>query len=189
MKKQVTGALFFFLSLILAIPPVFSQSTDEDHERENRKPREKSRVEVREPDAGSKYLFQSSDLKGGTYVVSSGDGFSFVGDRSSQSSQLSLSKRFDGETTENEGTYEVEEGVRHISLSLSGSVKEGKIIISVKLPDGELFKKMTIDNSADIQFSQMISTNKDETKYSGKWTYEIEAVKAVGSYRLTIQTN
>ena len=125
--------------------------------------------------------------KYGNYILSSPDGgIYFTGPNAGQSSQLSLSKSFDGESTKNEGTFEVDEKVAYINFSINGSVREGRIRISITLPNGEKMKEMTIDNTADIQFNQMIRPRLEENKYSGKWTYEIEAVKAVGNYRLSL---
>ena len=127
--------------------------------------------------------------KYGNYVIAPPDGgVYFTGPNAGQSSQLSLSKSFDGESTKNEGTFEVDEKVAYINFSINGSVKEGRIRIIITLPNGEKLKEMTIDNTADIQFNQMIRPRSEENKYSGKWNYEIEAVKAVGNYRLSLQT-
>ncbi|MCF8346660.1 MAG: hypothetical protein K9G38_05570 [Bacteroidales bacterium] len=122
------------------------------------------------------------------YYFQRGDGILFYGHQTGKSSQLSLSKSFDDESVKNENTFDVDKSVQSINFSISGSVEKGKIIISITLPDGEKLKEMTLDSSADIQFSQMIRPSKDDSKYGGKWTYTIEAVEATGHYRLSIQT-
>jgi len=122
----------------------------------------------------------------GTAVVPGS--YFFPGGSGSSSSQLSLSKSFDGESKSNEGSFNVDESVRHISLSLNGSVKEGSIKITIQLGNNDIIKDITIDESADIQFTQSIKISEDEKKYYGNWTYLVEAKQAKGQYRLSINT-
>ncbi len=125
-----------------------------------------------------------------SYVIHSGDGgYTFFTNQGKSSSQLRLTKRFEGESASNEGTFEVDETVHNINFTLNGKVRDGEIRVKLLLPDGKAFKDMQIDNSADIQYSQMIRIAENEKKYYGKWTYKIEAVKADGTYSLQISTN
>ena len=64
----------------------------------------------------------------------------------------------------------------------------GEIKIKISLSNGDVFKELTIDESADIQFNQNITIKDDEEKYFGKWKYIVESVSAKGSYRLMIST-
>ncbi len=195
MKKLFTVSILLIVTAVLSVPSALSQSGSRESERERKREREiieGRKAEVlskREAEARTEYYFQSKAPSGGTYVVSGGDGFVFDISDGSQSSQLSLSKRFDGESVENEGTFEVDDQVSQISINLGGAVKEGKITLKIKLPNKEDLKEMTIDNTADVQFNQMIRITGEDSKYTGKWTYEIKAVKAVGNYRLTIHTH
>jgi hypothetical protein len=124
-----------------------------------------------------------------SYAISSGDGYVFFNQSGNTSSQLSLSKTFEADSKKNEGTFNVDESIKNINVMVNGSVKTGKIIITLMLPDGKALKEITIDESADIQFNQNIRIAKDETKYFGKWTYIVEPVKATGKYRLSLNTN
>lgn len=121
-------------------------------------------------------------------TYSTGDGVYIMSSSGSSSSQLSLSKSFDGQSSENDGTFDVDESVRQIALQMSGSVKEGSIEIIITLPDGNELKDITIDTSADIQFNQTIKIAADEERYHGTWEYSVKSEKAVGFYRLSIQT-
>lgn len=154
---------------------------------------EQVRVEAREREhARVAYGVASAGRAQAAPTVSSsystGDGFFFTNALGGSSSQISLSKTFHGESKKNEGAFDVDNTVRIITLSLSGDVKEGEIKIIISLPDGKKLKEMTIDESANIQFNQTIKISEEEKKYYGKWKYNIEAVKAIGSYRLGIST-
>jgi len=180
-------AMFSFVST--------AQSRSSSSERERERAREEynvqEKLEQMEKLRAEKEV-QFERLHAGKYdnfIISSPEGgVFFTSPNAGQSSQLSLSKSFDGESTKNEGTFEVDKKVAYINFSINGSVKEGRIRINIVLPTGEKLKEMTIDNTADIQFNQMIRPRSEENKYSGKWTYEIEAIKAVGNYRLSLQT-
>jgi hypothetical protein len=117
-----------------------------------------------------------------------GDGIYVMSNSGNSSSQLSLSKSFEGESKKNEGSFDVDETVRNITLTLSGEVETGEIKIKLILSNGDIIKELTIDESADIRFNQSIKINEKEKKYYGKWRYTVEAVNAEGEYRLSIGT-
>jgi len=107
-----------------------------------------------------------------------------------KSSQLMLSKHFSGESVSKSGTFTVDEDIRSLRISIQGSIRnEGSITITIYSPDDELFKELEIDNSADVHWSQVFSIRDENDKYSGEWTYEIEADKAEGQYNLSITTH
>lgn len=105
-------------------------------------------------------------------------------------SQLTLRKSFKETTNTSRGQFDVEPGVRHFRCMISGSVKSGEIMIGIEYPDGKVFKELTINSSADINFSQSISIKEaDLKKYTGTWNYMIKAEKAEGNYMVQIMTN
>ena len=159
------------------------RASAEEAERSSERARTSYREAVR-VSAGAKQAYPAPP----TMSYSTGDGVYIMSSSGSSSSQLSLSKSFDGQSSENDGTFDVDETVRHISLQLSGSVKEGEIEITITLPDGDELKDLTIDTSADIQFSQSIKISAAEDRYYGQWEYTVESDEAVGHYRLSIQT-
>jgi len=108
---------------------------------------------------------------------------------SQNNSQLMLSKNYSGTDAENEGVFQIEKSVRQIRFSIEGSVREGSITVKLLLPGGDVFKELTIDESADVRFSQSLVIMEDENKYSGNWKYTIKARNADGNYRLSISTN
>jgi hypothetical protein len=170
--------------LLLGSSALLAQSKEEAEREKVRQFREQAKAEAE---------FRSREearVSSGTYVVpsSGGNEFFFFNQGGSTSSQLSLSKSFEGESTNNSGSFEVDNNVNHINLNLNGSVKSGKIKITVLLPDGDILKDVTIDESADIQYNQSIRISDEQKKYYGNWTYIIESVKATGRYRFMIQS-
>jgi carboxylesterase type B len=105
-------------------------------------------------------------------------------------SQLTLRKNFRGTTSTSKGEFDVDPNIHRFRCMITGSVRTGQIMIGVKYPDGKTFKELVINSSADINFSQSISiTEGEEKKYSGTWTYVINAEEAEGNYMLQISTN
>ena len=147
----------------------------------------RARISYRE-DEGSTYFTKPPYPTTSTMSYSTGEGVYIMSNSGSSSSQLSLSKKFDGQSSDNDGNFDVDESVRHISLSLSGSVTKGAIYITITLPDGDELKDISIDTSADIQFTQTIKISEEENRYFGQWEYAVESDDAVGHYRLSIQT-
>ena len=104
--------------------------------------------------------------------------------------QLTLRKAFRGTSSTSKGEFEVESGIRHFKCMISGSAKSGEIFIGVEYPDGKTFKELTINASADINFSQSITIKEGEAKkYTGSWNYVVRADKAEGNYMLQIMTH
>ena len=196
--KNSNHKLAVFLFLIAGVSMMtFGQSRSSESEQERERESRRAREEFRDQEMQKKLeemkmqeeIMRVKADKMSNYVIASPDGsFFFTSPNSGQSSQLSLSKSFDGESTKNEGSFDVDENVSYINFTVNGSVKEGKIRINIHLPGGEALKEMTIDNTADIQYTQMIRPKQEDKKYGGKWTYKIEADKAVGHYQLSIQT-
>ncbi len=107
---------------------------------------------------------------------------------SDKNSKLTLSKRYEDATTTKKGTFKVEDSVKKIRISFSGKVESGKINVELYLPDGKEVGKFLIDDTADVDWSQSIGIEDEETKYFGDWTFIIKASYATGSYVLSLST-
>ena len=103
-------------------------------------------------------------------------------------SRLMLSKRYNGQSIDKQGTFEIDDEIRKLKLSIEGEVNSGSIKISLILPDGKPYKSLTMDDSADIHWSESLNIKEGETKYYGTWKYRITTKVADGSYHLSINT-
>ncbi len=104
---------------------------------------------------------------------------------SEKSFKLSLRKKFNGESITKKTNFTVEKDQKRLKLNITGSLKEGELDIKFTLPSGKLFKKITIDPSADITWSQSFKIEEDN-KYIGQWNVEINAKKPHGVYTVDI---
>jgi hypothetical protein len=103
-------------------------------------------------------------------------------------SRLMLSKRYNGQTVDKQGTFEVEDKITKLKLSIEGQVNSGSITVSLILPDGKPYKSLTMDDSADISWSESLNIKEGENKYYGTWKYRISTKVADGSYHLSINS-
>ena len=128
------------------------------------------------------------------YTRSSGYGddhsyFIYAGGQENQS-QLTIRNTFNGESDESDGTFDVDENTSHIRCTINGKANSGRINIRIELPNGDIFKDLSITSSAQISFSQSLSIEESKKKkYVGAWTYEITADDAEGSYTLSFMTH
>ena len=105
---------------------------------------------------------------------------------SEKSFKLSLRKKFDGESITKKASFTIDKDQKRLKLKAHGSFKEGQLSVKFSLPSGKLFKEITFDPSADIDWSQSIIIEEDTSIYRGKWQVEIKAVKAKGTYVVDI---
>ncbi|MFO7933562.1 MAG: hypothetical protein R6U78_05720 [Bacteroidales bacterium] len=125
-----------------------------------------------------------------TWSSAGGDIQFFSGFDQGSHSQLTLRKNFDGTTDTSSGNFDVDPDIRQFRCMINGAVKSGEIHILLEYPDGEVFKQLVINSSADISYSQSVSIKEgEESKYAGTWEYEIRAEDAEGLYMLQISTN
>jgi hypothetical protein len=103
-------------------------------------------------------------------------------------SKLTLSKNYNGQSIDKQGTFEVEDKITKLKLSIEGHVNSGSIKVSLLLPDGKIYKSLTMDDSADIQWSESLNIKEGVTKYFGTWKYRITTKVADGSYHMSINT-
>jgi hypothetical protein len=103
-------------------------------------------------------------------------------------SRLMLSKRYNGQSIDKQGTFEIHDEITKLRLSIEGQVNSGSIKVSLVLPDGKPYKSLTMDDSADIHWSESVNIKEDDTKYYGTWKYRITTKVADGSYHLSINT-
>ena len=76
-------------------------------------------------------------------------------------------------------------------LPKSGPVKPPRhrvVSAGLLLPGGEMYKDLTMDDSADLEWSTSFSIEEGVKKYHGSWTYKIKATNAEGVYNLSITT-
>ena len=184
MKKRILISTAMILGVFLMTDiPLLAQSTGKSSQSESSRESER---ETRSSRSASVYVTPEVDLSG---IYGFDHGFAYTaGISGDQNTKLSLSKRFSGQSTSKTGTFNIDEGVKKIRVSISGSVAAGRINVEVYLPGRQELKRLTIDDSADISWSQSINIKEGQSRYYGDWTYVIDAQSAEGKYNISIST-
>lgn len=117
------------------------------------------------------------EFKGGVYSVFSGN-----------QDNLSIDKNLSDESGTADFNYEVKEGVNRLSVNVNGAIDAGKVKITIKRPDGEVYNEYTLSPLANVNWKQTIKfEDQEESQFLGKWTVTVAAEKAKGTY--TVQLN
>ena len=197
------------LSLLLLGTVAMAQTTEEKKAMEAEKKAKQGQIEMQRKQMKEQQLKtielekayaeqarSSSRAREAARVYSRSSGFGdehsyfiYSGGQENQS-QLTLRNTFKGESDTSDGTFDVDESTSHLRCMINGKARSGKINIKIKLPNGDIFKDLSITSSAEISFTQSLSIEEGKKKkYVGPWTYKVTADKAEGSYSLSIMTH
>ncbi|MCX6224962.1 MAG: hypothetical protein NTV01_09495 [Bacteroidia bacterium] len=116
------------------------------------------------------------EIKGGVY--------NFFSDNQDN---LSINKDLTDESSTADFNYEVKEGAGGMSLNVTGAIDAGKVKITIKRPDGEVYNEYTLSPLANVNWKQTIKfEGQKESEYLGKWMVTVAAEKAKGKYNVQI---
>ena len=100
---------------------------------------------------------------------------------------LNINKELADETNSADFNYELKKGANGMTIRVEGSIDSGKVKISIKKPDGELYNEYTLSPLANVNWKQSVSFDEeDAAKYLGKWTVSVSAEKAKGKYSVQL---
>jgi len=116
------------------------------------------------------------EFNGGTYSFFSGN-----------QDILSINKDLTDESSSADFNFEVKEGSGEMSVNVNGAIDSGKVVITIKRPDGEVYNEYTLSSLANVKWNQAIKfEDQEESEYLGKWTVTVAAEKAKGKYSVQI---
>jgi hypothetical protein len=91
------------------------------------------------------------------------------------------------ETSTADFNYEVKKGANGISVNVEGAIDSGKVKVTIKLPNGEVYNEYSLSPLANVNWNQTISIDEEnEAGYIGKWTVTVAAEKAKGNYSVKL---
>jgi len=103
-------------------------------------------------------------------------------------SEVTLSKKFNGESVETTKKFPVGTSYNLLTLELWSNVKSGTITLTIIKPNGTKMKSIEIDATSDVHYSQRFDLKKNPTELTGDWQIKIQTDKAEGFYRFIINT-
>jgi hypothetical protein len=124
-------------------------------------------------------------------VVSAGTQFSGYFGRGGDSERTTwdFSKQVKESTYSKDLSFDVEKTATSVSMSVMGDCKSGQIRVKIVMPGGKVYSDIVIDESGNLNWRKSFTIseelNKDKT---GEWKFRIEAEKATGFFKISLQT-
>ena len=86
-------------------------------------------------------------------------------------------------------SFDVEKTAESVVMTVMGDCKEGEIRVKIIMPGGKSYSDILIDESGNLNCRKSFTISDDENKdKAGEWLFKIDAAKATGSFRITLQT-
>jgi len=86
-------------------------------------------------------------------------------------------------------TIDVEPTVNSVVMAVIGDCKEGEIRIKILMPNNKVYSDVLIDESGNLNWRKSFTISETENKdKAGAWKFEIDASKASGYFKISLQT-
>lgn len=86
-------------------------------------------------------------------------------------------------------TFDVEKSVNTVVMSVNGDCKAGDIRIKIIMPNGKTYSDIVIDEFGNLNWRKSFTISEDENKdKAGAWKFKIDANKATGYFKISLQT-
>jgi len=169
-------------------------------EEEAQKALQEITVEGFRSSGSSNDLYRRSRSVGGgregfdQYIVSPGiefSGVSFYGRGGGENERTTwdFSKYVKESTFSKQYSFDVEKTVSTVVMSVMGDCKAGEIRVKIIMPGGKTYSDILIDEYGNLNWRKSFTISDEENKdKSGEWLFKIDATKATGSFKISLQT-
>lgn len=114
-------------------------------------------------------------------------GFSHSGDNARTS--WDFAKSIKENSFSRDYTFDVEQTVNTVVMSVNGDCKAGEIKIKIVMPNGKVYSDILIDEFGNLNWRKSFSISDQENKdKAGAWKFQINASKATGYFKISLQT-
>lgn len=119
--------------------------------------------------------------------ISIGNGYHVFGDN--QGTSWDFSKSIKESSFSRDYTLDVEPTANSVVMSINGDCKSGEIRIKITMPSGKLYSDILIDESGNLNWRKSFTITDTENKdKAGAWKFDINASKATGYFKISLQT-
>jgi hypothetical protein len=125
------------------------------------------------------------------FMVSPGVGFSgFYGHESdSERTTWDFSKQVKETSFSREYSFDVEKSANTVVMTVMGDCKTGQIKVKILMPSGKVYSDIVIDESGNLNWRKSFTISEKENKdKAGEWKFKIDAEKATGFFKISLQT-
>jgi ATPase subunit of ABC transporter with duplicated ATPase domains len=85
-------------------------------------------------------------------------------------------------------TFDVEPSVKTVVMSVNGDCKAGEIRIKIIMPNGKVYSDIIIDEFGNLNWRKSFNISEEENKdKAGAWKFQINASKATGYFKISLQ--
>ncbi|HVN57114.1 MAG TPA: hypothetical protein VMT63_02345 [Bacteroidales bacterium] len=136
----------------------------------------------------------SRDFSSHSYFVTpdanfSGNGFFFNNGGDGERTTWDFSKYVKEATFSKQYSFDVENSAESVVMMVMGDCKEGEIRVKIIMPGGKVYSDILIDESGNLNWRKSFTISDTENKdKAGEWLFKIEATKATGSFKISLQT-
>ena len=127
------------------------------------------------------YVSPGVEFSGGTfYGRGGGDSERTTWDFSKYVKESTFSKQY---------SFDVEKTASTVVMSVMGDCKAGEIRVKIIMPGGKTYSDILIDEYGNLNWRKSFTISEEENKdKSGEWLFKIDATKATGSFKISLQT-
>jgi hypothetical protein len=138
---------------------------------------DRSRFSV-EPFPGEQFMF-TPGMEGFNWYSHSGD---------EERSSLDFSKSVKESSFSRDYVFDVDLS-NTVIMSVNGECKEGEIRIKIVMPNGKVYSDIIIDEFGNLNWRKSFPVTEEENKdKAGAWKFQINASKATGFFKISLQT-
>jgi len=138
---------------------------------------DRSRFSV-EPFPGDQFMF-TPGMDGFNWVSHSGDNQRTSWDFSKSVKESSFSRDY---------VFDVDLA-SNVVMSVNGECKAGEIKIRIVMPNGKVYSDILIDEFGNLNWRKSFPVTEEENKdKAGAWKFQINASKATGFFKISLQT-
>ena len=109
-----------------------------------------------------------------------GDGERTTWDFSKNVKESSFSRQY---------SFDVEKTASNVIMSITGDCKAGEIRVKILMPGGKTYSDILIDQYGNLNWRKSFTISEEENKDKrGEWVFKIDAAKATGYFKISLQT-
>jgi hypothetical protein len=125
------------------------------------------------------------------YIISPGIeyAFSYGHGGDSERTTWDFSKQVKETSFSRNYSFDVEESASTVVMSVMGDCRSGSIRVKILMPGGKVYSDIVIDEFGNLNWRKSFTISEEENKdKAGEWKFFIDAEKATGYFKISLQT-
>lgn len=86
-------------------------------------------------------------------------------------------------------TFDVEKSAQNVMMSVNGDCRAGEIRVKIVMPGGKTYSDIVLDEFGNLNWRKSFTISETENQdKTGQWVFKIDATKASGFFKISLQT-